>query len=52
MLAVLAAVAFFLALLKVKFGEVNLVTLGLLFLALHLIYPWAPWAGRRSGPPA
>jgi hypothetical protein len=50
--AVVAAIAFLLALLKVHLGDVNLVNLGLLFLALHFIVPWSPWPafGPKSGP--
>jgi hypothetical protein len=49
MLALLAAICFLLALLKVDIN-INLVTLGLLFFALHFVYPWAPWT--RRGTPA
>lgn len=38
MLALIAALCFILALFKVDLGEVNLVTLGLLFVALHLAF--------------
>lgn len=46
MLAILAALCFLLALLKVTIGTVDLTVLGLFFLALHLAfgsylpYPW------------
>lgn len=36
MLALIAAIAFLLSLLGVTLGTVNLITLGLFFLALHL----------------
>lgn len=40
MLAVLAAVAFFLALVHVDhLGPISMITLGLLLLALHLAFP-------------
>lgn len=48
MFAALAALCFLLALLKVHLGEVNLVTLGLLFVACELLWAWTPWAGRRG----
>lgn len=51
MLAVIAAIWFLLALLKVHMGDVDLVDLGLLFLALHFIYPWNPWPAHRGAAP-
>lgn len=49
MFAILAAVCFLLALFDVTLGEVELVTLGLLFVAVHLVFDFRPWAGRRNG---
>lgn len=46
MFAVLAAACFLLALFGVHLGAVNLLVLGLLFLAVHLIFDFRPWAGR------
>ncbi len=46
MFAILAAVCFLLALFDVSLGSVNLVTLGLLFVAVHLVFDYRPWVGR------
>lgn len=46
MLAVLALLAFVLAIFKVDLAGLNLVALGLAFLAAHLIFPWTPWTRR------
>lgn len=51
MLALVAALCFLLALFHVTLGSIDLITLGLLFLALHLafgsgFYPVLP-SGRR-----
>ena len=46
MLALIAALCFLLALLKVTIGTVDLTVLGLFFVALHLAfgaYVWSPW---------
>lgn len=52
MFAVLSALVFLLALLKVQLGDVNLVTLGLFLLALHFVVPVSvPWPGRRDRVP-
>ncbi len=49
MFAILAALCFLFALLGVHLGSVNLVTLGLLFVALHLAVPVAiPVPTRRA----
>lgn len=42
MFAIIAAVIFLLACVGVS-SPVALVPLGLLFLAIHLAYPWHPW---------
>lgn len=48
MLALAAAVVFLLALLNVTLGTVNLITLGLFLLALHLAFgPYVPTPWRR-----
>ena len=48
--AILAAICFLLALFKVAVGTINLVTLGLLFVACHLIWGWGYplFAARRQ----
>jgi len=52
-LAIIAALCFLLALLGVHIGTVNLVTLGLLFIALDLVVPVGiPMPTRRRGRPA
>lgn len=43
MLALIAMICFILALFKVSIGDLNLVTLGLVFVAAHLLFPWSPW---------
>ena len=43
MFAILALLAFVLALFGAHIGSLNLVTLGLVFVAAHLIYAWTPW---------
>lgn len=52
MLAVLALLAFVLALFKVNLGSIDLVTLGLAFVAAHLAFggfaAWGPWRGRPN----
>ena len=49
MLALVAALCFLLALLKVTLGSVSLVTLGLLFVALHLAFAVPlPWYHRSQ----
>ena len=50
MFAIIAALCFLLALLHVQLGDVNLVTLGLLFVALHLIVPVIPFSYRPRRP--
>lgn len=51
MLAVIALICFVIALLDVTLGELNLVTLGLAFLAAHLAFdlplPVGRWRRRR-----
>ncbi len=48
MFALAAAAAFLLALFKAHLGGVDLLRLGLFFLALHLVYAWTPWQGRPA----
>ncbi len=48
MFALLALLAFVLALFHVHIGSIDLVTLGLVFVAAHLLYAWTPWT--RRGP--
>lgn len=43
MFAVLAIVCFALALAKVEVGSLNLVTLGLLFIAAEMLFSYRPW---------
>lgn len=53
MFAAIAALVFFLALLKVNIPNVDMVILGLLFVALHLAfawYPWRAWTNPRNNP--
>ena len=53
MLAILAAVCFFLALINVHIGSISLVILGFIFVALHLAFPvvwWSVPSGRRQVP--
>lgn len=46
MFALIALLCFVLALFGVTLGSIDLVILGLCFVALHLLYNWTPWAGR------
>lgn len=46
MFALIAVICFVLALFHVSIGAIDLVILGLLFVALHLLFAWTPWAGR------
>jgi hypothetical protein len=51
MFALIALICFILALFHVDLGSIDLVTLGLAFVALHLMWSWSPWVGwqgRRS----
>jgi hypothetical protein len=48
MFALIAALVWFLAAFGVHFGDVDMFLLGLGFLAVHLVFGWAPW--RRGGP--
>ena len=48
MFALLALLCFVLALFDVHIGTISLVTLGLVFVAAHLLYSWTPWT--RRGP--
>jgi hypothetical protein len=47
MAAIIALLCFVLALFGVHPGGLDLVILGLAFLAIHLIYPYAPWTRGR-----
>ena len=44
MFALLAFLAFLIALFERTLGPIDLVVLGLAFLALHLIVPFTPWS--------
>lgn len=48
MLALIACILFALAAFGVKFDSVNIVWLGLAFLAAALIWNWMPAFGRRE----
>lgn len=51
MFALLALISFVLALFDAQLGDLNMVTLGLVFVAMHLLFGgWAPWSGlvRRT----
>ncbi len=43
MFAILALLAFVLALFGANVAGLDLVVLGLVFVAAHLIYAWTPW---------
>lgn len=49
MLALVALIVFILALFKVHIGSIDLVTLGLAFLAAHFAFTWGwpAWRDRR-----
>lgn len=47
MFALLALLCFVLALFDVHIGTISLVTLGLAFIALHLLWAWTPWTRPR-----
>jgi hypothetical protein len=46
MFALLALLCFVLALFHVHIGDIDLVILGLVFVAAHLLYAWTPWVRR------
>lgn len=46
MLALLAVVCFILAAFNVAVAGLNLVALGLAFMAAYFIAPWSPWPSR------
>lgn len=46
MFAVLALLCFVVAQAEPALGPIDLLLLGLAFLALHLLWAWTPWAGR------
>jgi hypothetical protein len=46
--AILALLAFLLALFGAHPGGLDMVTLGLAFIAAHLIWAWTPWRGRGT----
>jgi hypothetical protein len=50
--ALIAFVCFLLALFHVSIGSISLVTLGLAFIALHLLWGWTPWTSWSRRPPA
>lgn len=43
MFALIAALVFFLALIDVGLGDVDMLVLGLFFVAVHLAFSWTPW---------
>lgn len=47
MLALVACILFVLAAFGVSFAGLNLIALGLAFLAAHFLIPWTPWVGRQ-----
>jgi hypothetical protein len=50
MLALIALIVFILALFKVHIGSIDLVILGLAFLAAHCAFEWRPWTTWRRTP--
>jgi hypothetical protein len=50
MLALVALIVFILALFKVHIGSIDLVILGLAFLAAHFVFTWTPWTAWRRTP--
>ena len=50
MFALIAAICFLLALLGVN-APISLVTLGLFFVAIHLLWPVYPWSGYWGNRP-
>jgi hypothetical protein len=46
MFALIALICFILAAFGVALGAVNLLAVGLAFVALHLMWSWTPWEGR------
>lgn len=49
MFALIAAIIWFLAAFGVTINGVNLLYLGLAFLALEFAFEWRPWPGWRRG---
>ena len=47
MFALLALLCFVLALFRVHLGDIDLVVLGLVFIAAHLMWGWTPWTRRQ-----
>jgi hypothetical protein len=43
MLALIAVICFVLAVFGVSLAGLNMIALGLAFLAAHLLVPWTPW---------
>lgn len=51
MFALIALIAFILALFHVSLGSIDLVVLGFVFVALHLMSGWGiPWNRMRGNP--
>jgi hypothetical protein len=46
MFALLALICFILALFHVHIGTIDLVVLGLVFVAAHLLFDFRPWVNR------
>lgn len=47
MFAIIAIIAFVLAALNVNVAGLNMVAVGLVFLAAHMLYPWRWWSSSR-----
>lgn len=52
MFALLALIAFILALFGAHLGSIDLVVLGWVFIAAHLLFDFRPWGNWRAGPPS
>lgn len=48
MFALVALIVFILALFHAAIGSVNLLVLGLAFLAAHFVFEWRPWAASKT----
>jgi len=47
MFALIALICFVLALFHVTLGSIDLVVLGFVFIAAHLMWGWTPWTRPR-----
>jgi hypothetical protein len=50
MFALIALICFILALFHVHIGTIDLVVLGLVFVAAHLLFDFRPWGSWRGNP--